>query len=459
MTQQTINELSVAEQQAAFKYDVVPYTRGRGIQVLSSECPKFYEHFIGAENQHQRLFASRVMDFVVAYDVEDLDIAGWFRIVKNNGHLVLCQKTNALDNLIQQNECRVIIDKQVGELHYQVFRRTNSHKPEGPSLKPAKTVCVVRYGGFGDMIQTSSILPGLKDQGYYVTVNTDPAGYEIMQHDPHVDEFLLQDKDQVPNAELGPYWQHLSSKYDKFVNLSESVEGTLLALPGRIAYLWPQSVRHDMLNINYLEFTHKLAGVPMPPQQRFYATKKEKQWADKQRKKMDAAILILWVLSGSSVHKAWPYLDTVIARLMLTRPDVKVVLVGDGLCQMLEIGWENEPRVIQKCGKWSIRETLTFAELADIVIGPETGVLNAVGQLPVAKVVCLSHSTTENLSKHWVNCISLEPENCPCYPCHRMCYGFDPCIKDTETGVALCQARISAEQMWQAINKQLEGKS
>ena len=38
--------------------------------------------------------------------------------------------------------------------------------------KPKRSVCVVRYGGFGDMLQAANILPGLKRQGYHVTVMT-----------------------------------------------------------------------------------------------------------------------------------------------------------------------------------------------------------------------------------------------------------------------------------------------
>lgn len=438
-----------------FRFGIVPYTRGQGIQVLAEEQPKLYAHFVGVDDNLHKLFASKSMDFVVAYEVEEFNVKEWFRVVKDNGYLVSCQKTDVSGIMLQIKGCSVIFGKKVGDYYYQVYQRAD--KKAKPTEKPFKTVCVVRYGGFGDMIQTSSILPGLKKQGYHVTINTDPSGYDIVKHDPNIDEFLIQDKNQIPNNELGAYWAYLATKYDKLINLSESIEGTLLAIPGRITYLWPKALRHEMMNINYLEFTHKLAGVPMPPQQKFYPTSKEQVWAQKQRKKMDAKTIILWVLSGSSVHKAWPYFDTIIARLMLANSDIKIVTIGDDVSQMLEIGWENEPRVVQKCGKWSIRETLSFAELADIVIGPETGVLNAVGRLPLAKIVCLSHSSAENLSKYWTNCISLEPEACPCFPCHRMCQGFDPCIQDAETGVALCQAKISADQMWNAINQQLRG--
>lgn len=431
------------------KYDIVPYSRGQGIQVLSENYPKLYDHFVGASDEKHSVFASGVMDFVVACKVNDFNAEKWFRVIKQDGYLVSFQKSRVLN--INAN---IVVDKQIDGFYYQVFQKSDIKETVKSQLKP--TVCVVRYGGFGDMIQISSVLPGLKKQGYHVTVNTDSEGYNIIKKDPNLDDVLLQDKDQVPNHELGAYWEHLATKYDKLINLSESVEGSLLVLPGRISYSWPHTLRHERLNINYLEFTHKIAEVPMPPQQKFYATIKEKAWAQKQRKKMDAKTIILWVLSGSSVHKTWPYLDTMLARLLLMM-NIKVVLIGDEVSQVLETGWENEPRVIKKCGKWSIRETLAFAEISDIVIGPETGVLNAVGRVAsVAKIVCLSHSSQENLSKYWENCISLEPEGCPCWPCHRMCYGFDPCIQDEKTGVALCQAKISSEQMWAAINKCLE---
>jgi len=435
-----------------FRYDIVPYTRGCGLQIISDQ-PKLYEHFALTVDENHKLFTTKAIDFIVAYKTENVNVKEWCRVIKDNGYLVLYQKK---DISLNHKDYVEIINQQIDGYHFQIFQRSN--KKQKNTIKTQKTACVVRYGGFGDMIQMSSILPGLKGEGYHITVNTSMSGYDIVKNDPHIDDFLLQDKDQVPNNELGEYWEYLATKFDKLINLSESVEGTLLAIPGRIAYSWPHALRHEMLDINYLEFLHKLAQVPLPPKQKFYATVKEKAWAQKQYKKINADCIILWVLSGSSVHKAWPYLDEIIARLLLTTK-CKVVLTGDEVSQVLETGWENEPRVIKTCGKWAIRETLAFAERADIVIGPETGVLNAVGQLKsVAKIICLSHSSKENLSKHWENCISLTPKNCSCYPCHRMNFGFNPCIQDKETGVALCQAKISPEQMWSAIKTKLEQK-
>jgi len=138
--------------------------------------------------------------------------------------------------------------------------------------KPEKTAAVVRYGAFGDLIQASSVIALLKKQGYHTTLYTTKPGYTVTKHDPNIDKFIIQGKDQVPNHALPHFWDAISQKYDKFVNLSESVEGSLLALEGRTQHTWPKNLRHKMLNVNYLEFAHDLAEVPYEFKQKFYAS-------------------------------------------------------------------------------------------------------------------------------------------------------------------------------------------
>lgn len=335
-----------------------------------------------------------------------------------------------------------------------MFKQTYSYKLP----KPEKTCAVVRYGAFGDLIQASSLYPILKKQGYHITLYTTEGGNEIALNDPHIDKIIIQGTEQVPNLALPLFWKALKAKYDKFINLSESVEGTLLALEGRAPHGWPHALRHKMLNVNYNEFMHDLAGLPYEFSQKFYPTDFEKSWAVGEKKRIGGKV-ILWSLSGSAVHKTWPYLDNVIARLMMDNPEAKVVLVGDELCQLLEQGWENEPRVIRRSGKWSIRQSLAFAQVADIVVGPETGLMNAVGFEDMPKVIMLSHSSVENLTKHWKNTVSLEAKNTVCFPCHQMHYSFDFCFQDEKTGTARCQADIPPTEVYDAIASFLGGRS
>jgi len=309
------------------------------------------------------------------------------------------------------------------------------------------------------MLQMSSILPGLKAQGFDITVYCQQGdGYKIIQHDPNIDHFVVQGHDQVPPSLLTEFWDYTRKKYDKWINLCESVEVTLLAAPGRSAWAWPNELRAKMMDVNYLEFMHDLAGVPPPYQPKFYATTAEKVWA-KEKARSYGKRNILWSLSGSSGHKRWPHLDSIIASVMLAYPDTHVVLVGDPYCQILETGWENEKRVHRMSGKWTIRESMAFAEQADLIIGNETGLLNGAGSMEAAKIVLLSHSSEEMLTKHWKNTIALQqPKGIGCakQPCRQL-HGADnsntwlDCPMHEETGTALCQWHIHPDQMWAAI--------
>jgi ADP-heptose:LPS heptosyltransferase len=528
---------------AKIKHLIVPYTRGRGLD-LGCGPWEAWPHFISVDNfdeyrgvvdprtdRHWRpdivsdatdlsLFADRSLDFVFSsHLLEHLGdyeaaLEEWWRVIKVGGHLVLYlphkdfypnigeeggnpdHKHDFQPEDIELAMLRVggwdmvrdevrdqgneysflqIYQKLSGKKHrHSVATRDGVQKPR---------CLVIRYGGFGDMIQSSSILPHLKNQGYHITLQTAPKGYDVVKLDPHIDEFWVQDIDQVPNEELNEYWEALGREFEHVINLSETVEGTLLAMPGRRTHAMPKAARHMTMNINYLEFTHAVADLPPKDfRTNFYASAQEKKEAEEFRAKLGPVPVVLWALAGSSVHKVWPWTDRVVSWL-LKHVNAKIVFVGGPECQLLEravcqtllqdlTGTSHEEsdamkfsdvllrlkeefggvnRVLCKSGQWSIRQTLTFIEMANVVVGPETGVLNAAGMLTVPKVVLLSHSTPENLTKHWVNCTAIEPPGVDCYPCHRLHYSREFCPEDKPTGASVCAAAIPAETVYDAI--------
>ena len=495
-------------------WEVAPYLRGRGVDIgagMFKVLPQAISVDNGIDNtlfgaairpdvlvksaENLDVFASRSMDFVFSsHLLEHLvdpitALREWWRILRPGGYMVLYLPHEDLyprvgtpganaDHKHDLSEEKVIswmqqvggwdlevCDRRAEEDEYSflmVFRKgerkgfTYSHLEP----KPEKTVCVVRYGAFGDLMMSASVWAGLKKQGYHVTVFASPPGADVITNDPNIDRLVLFDKDQVPNGDLVNFWDYQRKKFDKFVNLSESVEGTFLAMPGRIQHTWPADVRHSMMNRNYLEFAHALAGVPHEPAVRFYPTAEERAWARKTRERMSASMVVMWSLAGSSVHKTWGGLDNIIASIMLQYKDAHVVLVGGPECAMLEAGWENEKRVHCTSGKWGIRQSLAFIEECDLVVGPETGVLNAACNSDVSKVVFLSHSTHENLTRDWKNVISISSENTTCPgrganaapACHQLHYGWTHCKKDEETGTAQCQADITVEEVWKEVD-------
>lgn len=490
-------------------WEVAPYLRGRGVDIGAGDF-KILPHAISVDNLNHVAFgfthkpdivadaskldmlASCSMDWVYSSHtlehVEDMGatLREWWRLVKQGGYLVMYlphkdyypnigqpganpdHKRDLLPHevvaampdgwdLVSQQERNDGMEYSFLLVFKKLSGKLRLHSWNAD--RPRKTALVVRYGAYGDVLQASSVIKGLKDQGFHVTLHCSKPGSDAIENDPNIDTLILFDKDQVPNANLVDFWAWQKKKYTRFVNLSESVEGTLLAMPTRAQGGWNPSVRHSMNNRNYLEFQHAIAGVPHVPQVKFYATQAEEKWARKIRAGMGSGPIVMWSLAGSSVHKTWAGLDNILASLMMQYPACEVVLVGGPECVILEQGWEHEYRVHKTSGKWSIRQTLSFLTQCDLIIGPETGVLNAAACMHVPKIVFLSHSTDENLTRDWVNVTPLSSKGTHCSgrglneapSCHMMHYNWDTCTQDKESGTAICQAEISVEEVWHAV--------
>lgn len=504
-------------------WDVAPYLRGRGLDIGAGTF-KVLPHVISVDNcidsklfgmpvmpdvkvksaDDLSMFATSQMDFVYSSHLlehmEDPEktLKEWWRVVRDGGYMILYLPHDELypkvgeeganrDHKHNLNEGKIIDwmkgignwDLEVCEKRDQddeysflmVFKKLNKqHNHQLFSYKnpkPEKTACVVRYGAFGDLMMATSVWAGLKKEGYHVTVFASPPGADVISYDPNIDKLVLFDVDQVPNADLGGFWDVQKKKFDKWVNLCESVEGTFLALPNRTQHAWNPKVRHIHLDYNYVQHAHELAGIPHEPNIKFYATPDEKKWAAETAKKMDAELLIMWSLAGSSVHKTWSGLDNILAGILLHFPRAHIVLVGGQECEMLESGWEKEPRVHRFSGKWKMRQTLAFLEQCDMVIGPETGVLNAASCMDITKICFLSHSSHENLTRDWRNVIALQSDKTVCpgrgnaevSACHQLHFGWAYCKKHEESGTAQCQADITVEEVWSHVDWCLQALS
>lgn len=318
---------------------------------------------------------------------------------------------------------------------------------------PEKNVMVIRYGAIGDLFQAASVCVALKKQGYHVTILAQGTASTVLQGNPYLDTIIATDKDIVRNSELRMYWDWLETQYHKVVNLCGSVEDALLPNHTRPQFYWPAKMRNKYLNVNYVKFQHELAEVPYKLEVKFYPTAEEIAWADEERAKMSGKKLICWALNGSSLHKVMPHADEYFARVMLMLPNVDVITLGGDDAVFLEQGWEEEPRIHRRSGKWSIRQSLTFIQRhADLLVGPETGLLNAMCCEKLQKILFLSHSTKQNLSEDWTNTISMsvpmkDREDC----IHRLFQndqGWKYLKRDEETGTAVCAAKIDRTALW-----------
>ena len=314
----------------------------------------------------------------------------------------------------------------------------------------SKTVCIVRYGAFGDAVMLTPLIRLLKADGYHVTMNCSKQVAEVLKNNPHVDEIIEHVRDSIPQERLGEYWDAMAKGYDKFINLSESIEGALLKVEGRKEFDWPPSQRHAECDVNYYDRTLELGGYGEAKglNGELYFSNSEERTARAYKKKHRKKFVILWSLSGSSYHKTYPFTEFVAKAFLERHPDAMVLTVGDSLCELLE--WSH-PRTKCYSGKWAIRKSLAMTKYADLVVGTETGILNAAGCFDTPKIVMLSHSSHENLSKHWKNCYPVHAK-VPCYPCHQLHYSLESCNINKSLKSPVCMAKLEPSKILDAMD-------
>lgn len=350
---------------------------------------------------------------------------------------------------------------------FQVFMKTHVageriYKPWA-IRKPQKSCMIIRYGAFGDMVMMTSLLEPLIAQGYTIHLNTNKRGAQIVKHDSRVEHIIINDVEgPISGGFLNPYWEAFKKRYDKVIQLTATVEDSLLLTPmNPHLYNLPHTQRHMMCNHNYREWTHAVADVPMGAPPSIELSIDEIKAATEHVTPYVGKILALVVVRGSAHHKQYKHIAPFLFRLA-TLHNVQALLVADdeaaNLCNAIIASVERfgapEGFVKSIVGQ-NIRETIALAHLVDIVIGPETGVLNAVAYHPVIKMMFLSHSSVENLCKDWTNLLVQYPKDLPCYPCHRLHYNTQSCNLD-EDGAAKCttfEPKRLADEVMAAFHK------
>lgn len=312
----------------------------------------------------------------------------------------------------------------------------------GVEVNKQKRALVVRYGAIGDVIQSTPVFRRLKEDGYHVTFNCSPLAKEILQGNPHVDEFAVQIKDYVPNygRNLEVYWKEISQGYDKFINLTGAAEGDLLQ-PDRDVYKWMDEIRTKNPGLdeksvfyntvvecrrragdtNYYDKHLEKAGYTVEnPRGELFFTEPEDIMARTFRELNKDRFIILWAVAGSSYHKLYPYFSSVVQELTIRNPDVLIISTGDAGGKILER--KASAKYMPRAGEWTLRTSMLMTKYVDLVIGPETGILNAAGCFDTPKITFLSHSGHNNFCKYFKNDYCLAPVDTFCHPCHMLHY-------------------------------------
>jgi len=491
------------------RFDVLPYLARGGLDIGCGP-KKVWPHLIGIDSgrdtelfgvamkpdivvgnaERLPLFADRSADAVFSsHTLEHIDnwkgaLEEWWRLVKTDGHLILYLphrdlyprigtpganpdhrhdfhpddivdffRANFADWSLEVNETRA----ERNEYSFlQIWRKGAQglgQRHPWAEPKPEKTAGIVRIGAKGDALWASSPAALLKEQGYRVTAYVATTGEEVLRHDPNIDRLVTLPNGVLDDDDLIAFWAHEAGKYDKWVNLIGSVEQRLLFHPSSNEFFLPQALRHRFGNVNYLEMIHDYADLPHDFRQKFHPTEAEAKWARETRARLPNGPVVVLNCAGSGPAKTWPHAQEFL-RLMDAAGIVTVLLGDTGGLDLEELS-ERTPIVGTD---WPVRGALAFAQIADAVVATESMIANAVAMEPMLKVILLSHSSNENLTKHWKNTAAIEPQGVSCHPCHRIHATLAFCAKDTATGCAACMASATAATVAAFVIEQLRVK-
>jgi len=230
------------------------------------------------------------------------------------------------------------------------------------------------------------------------------------------------------------------------------VEQKLLKVQGKEEFNWSHRKRRKECNKNYIDYTMEKAGYPelKGEETELFFTKQEENLARVFFDHNKDKFIVIWALSGSSIHKIYPWSEYIAGTIWQKHEkEVLIITVGDDYTRMIE--W-SLPNTLNRCGVFTIRQSMLMTKYAQLVIGPETGVMNAAGCYDTPKILFMSHSSEENLTKYWQNVIALHPENCRCHPCHKLIY-VDNCPKGKITQRPRCAENIKPETVYNAFEK------
>jgi len=312
----------------------------------------------------------------------------------------------------------------------------------------SERIYIVRLGAFGDQILITPVLRKLKSQGHHLIVEYSDRGEAVLRNNPNVADGIFYKSNSVPIQELHQYWKDQQAKHkaDRYINFSETIEHELALHPASPRYNYTKEERRIICNKNYYEHTMKHAGLtwkdPSELRGELFFTKQELCIAYEYLRKKSFNILLCF--TGSSAHKAYPWIENVIGEI-LKLDNTHIITSGDLKCKILE---EEHSKMTNLSGEVDIRISMALTGIVDLVISPDTGILHASGCYDTPKIGLLGHTTKENITKHFVNDLSLEanPSEAECAPCFRLIYNMKAqCPIHIQTGGAFCMASIKPE--------------
>ena len=311
---------------------------------------------------------------------------------------------------------------------------------------------ILRYGAYGDLIYLLPLIDRMKADGKDLYLHTGIRGLDVFQADPRFQSIL------ACNPATAEDWQEVINKDietvnpDEIVNLTDTMEGTLI--PGREqpSFHWPVEKRRKVTQgESFYSFGLKVAGYSRGEGCGTVAfTEEELTWADRWRETYRDEFLVMMPVSGSNAQKRFPIAKELGREILFRYPDAILYLTGGPNEKHRSFSFGDHR--VYPAFDTSFRQVLLMTRYADYVVGPETGLLAAAGMWGTPKtMLCTSSSVFQATDGHR-NDFSLQAE-IPCSPCLRAIYKPEDCyhshVAEDET---VCNYKFRMETILESIN-------
>lgn len=311
-------------------------------------------------------------------------------------------------------------------------------------MEVVKKVYLIRYGAWGDHMHMSNVISAFKRRGYYVGMEYNWKGAQLMTHNPHIDAHYPFDPWLDPEILKKPMsWlleqqRSRNKSYDLVVDFSHSLETGMIAAEDMEEYYYPNYLKNRKYGrICYYDQSMHWAGIMDEDGKsgEVYFTSAEHETIKKKLAPYKDRYKILWCLSGSMWQKAiYPWSKDVCDEFLRQHPDAVIWTTGGPEC--VKYQW-NHDRVINVSGSIPFRQAALMTRYMNLVVTPETGLGIVAGSYSTPKIMLLTAASIRNIAGNDKNDFSMQSD-AHCSPCHRAIYNTRNCLKEAKTGLPIC---------------------
>lgn len=323
---------------------------------------------------------------------------------------------------------------------------------------------IVRYGGYGDNILWSSVLPFLQERHDPIRLEVTQPGIELFLRDPRFDYVSIFDyRDAENEAEIvvrcTQRWEKIEEDCKKngwrFLNFWGSLENTGVIHECNEDVHLTKVEREAKYNVNHYETIFKMAEVEMPKdwmhRNTFVFSKTELNSLERWKERNRDFFCVLAIVAGSSRQKVYPtWIQSFCNRLIDDFPKLKLYLMGGS--EVAGDAWEYQGRVISCFGKTQYRQAMLMTKYADFVFGADTGLSIAAGMFGTPKSMLFTMTNAQQIVKYHENDYSIQ-SSAECSPCYILAHNGEVCpVEPVFNQFPICTHEFDKDKLYNTIS-------